>query len=91
MGTLDRAIAHGDFLLACVVLEGSWGLEWRLFHVTTLAALPLSSVRTAASHSALMSAAESLLVLYLRREQSLVRDDRRTHACSFEETRGAFV
>ena len=83
MGTLDRASAHSVFLMARVVLEGGWILEWRLFHFTTLAALPLSSV-SAASHSTLLSVAESLLVLYLRSEEPLVRD-RRTHVCAFEE------
>ena len=84
MGTLDRASAHSVFLMARVVLEGVWILEWRLFHVPTLAVLPLSSVSGAASHSTLLSVAESLLVLYLRSEESLVRD-RRTHVCAFEE------
>lgn len=84
MGTLDRASAHSVFLMARVVLEGGWILEWRLLHVPTLAALPLSSVSGATSHSTLLSVAESLLVLYLRSEESLVRD-RRTHVCAFEE------
>ena len=91
MGTLDRAIARSDFLVGCIILEGSWGLKWRLLHVTTtLAALPLSSFRTVASHITLMGAAKSLLVLHLRSVESLVRD-RRTHARSFKKTRGAFV
>ena len=89
MATLDRAIAHSVFLMGCVVLEGGWGLEWRLLLVATLAALPLSSVSGAASrHRHLLSAPESLLVLYLR-SVHFVRD-RRTHARSFEETGRAF-
>ena len=88
MGTLDRAIARSAFLMARVVLERGRILEWGLFCVTTLAALSLSSVSGVASHRNLLSVAESLLVLYLWSEESLVRNvrDRRTHVCAFEKT-----